>query len=84
MAARRCSLCAINWPTKAEYIDCPVCEEKTSRMYNADPLDEEEAASLRKHAEFDRYYERREAARSGETVDKDISKLLEEPPEFSP
>lgn len=57
MPARRCSICAINWPLTGEYKKCPACLEETSRIGNIRAIDDDEAQSLKNHFEFDRFYE---------------------------
>lgn len=38
MAARRCGICGVNWPTDfKEYDKCPSCGQKTSYMSDEDP-----------------------------------------------
>lgn len=56
MIARRCSICAIDWPDTDEFIDCPKCEVMT-RRFVATPMDLIAAKSLKKHVEFDAFYE---------------------------
>lgn len=64
MAARRCGQCGISWPDSWKlYSKCPQCEETTDRIQNADPLDDAEALSWKRHCEFGRYYEAREEAK---------------------
>lgn len=63
MAARRCTICANDYPSTNEYKTCPVCEERTSRFSNITPMPDDEARSIKLHAEFERYYEQRELAR---------------------
>lgn len=57
--ARRCSLCAIDWPDTKEYKVCPSCEDPdgTDRCRDVTPLDDDEARSLKLNYEFDRFYE---------------------------
>lgn len=67
MASNRCSICGINWPMRREYDPCPQCLTPIDRgSLNATPIDEEEAKSLKNHAEFERYYEEREERRRRE------------------
>lgn len=82
MAANRCSICGISWPMRSEYDPCPQCLDSTDRVGNATPISEAEAASLKNHAEFERYYKEREerrlqAARSGTLTEKDRDFLRE-------
>lgn len=56
--ARRCSFCSTDWPDKKIYKVCPECLEETSRLRDADPLEDDEAADRKLHAEFERFYER--------------------------
>ena len=68
MSARRCSFCAINWPPTSEYKVCPICEGENSPFFNATPLDADDAAQMKRHAEFERYYtERNRLKVSGRT-----------------
>lgn len=55
--ARRCSLCSYDWPDERDYKVCPSCGEKTDRCRDVTPMDEEEAASLKSHFDFERFYE---------------------------
>lgn len=57
--ARRCSLCAINWPDTDDYKMCPECldEDGTDRCRDVKPLSLDEAWSKKMHAEFERFYE---------------------------
>lgn len=60
--ARRCALGCETWPDELLYKKCPVCGEETGRFSNADGyeiVDEETALSLKAHAEFEEFYERR-------------------------
>lgn len=56
MAASRCSVCAIDWPC-AFHNGCAVCLGPTSYIGSADPIDVDQATSLKAHAEFDRWVE---------------------------
>jgi len=53
----RCSPCGINWPRIADFCKCPECGGDTSVM-NSTPLPLAEAYSLKRHAEFERYFEK--------------------------
>ena len=71
--AIRCTVCAVDWPPDPRLFDlsralvpadketlpCPVCETLCSMAANLDPIDWHEAWSLKNHADFDRYYEKR-------------------------
>lgn len=61
--ARRCSMCAIDWPDTKEYKICPSCldEDGTDRCRDVTPLDDDDARSKRLHFEFERYYEEYDA-----------------------
>lgn len=37
MAARRCSIDGVNYPTNGEFYTCPICGEKTDFVSNAEP-----------------------------------------------
>jgi hypothetical protein len=54
--ARLCDKACQPWPDLDEYETCPVCQGPTRIHAGAKSLPEDTAASLRKHAEFDRYY----------------------------
>lgn len=56
--ARRCSMCAVNWPDASEFTYCPECGDDTSRIREIIPIPYEEAKSRRLHADFERYYEK--------------------------
>lgn len=60
---RRCTTCGVDWPNANRYGTCPECEGRTDPMSNGNPLDEETARSRALHAEFERYYAKREADR---------------------
>jgi hypothetical protein len=70
MAALRCSLCAVNWPADYSLFQyCPECGDpkdpdgrvKCSWMVSETPIDTKEARSRKRNADFERYYEQREA-----------------------
>lgn len=62
MNALRCSDCGIAWPADQElYGSCPVCEGETSEVAEQ-PMDAEIALSAKRHADFERFYQARQAA----------------------
>lgn len=59
-AARRCSMCDINWPDHKDYAVCPQCQSHTSPMMRKPQgpvLSEAEAKSKAAHMKFERYLE---------------------------
>lgn len=54
MPARRCSLCGLNWPAKAQ-LHCPVCEGDLHYMSNETAMSAEESRRLRAYSEFQRW-----------------------------
>lgn len=63
MKSLRCSNCSTWWPPEPEhYGACPQCHGKTWDS-TADPMDADEARSLRLHLEFDLFCSRRDAER---------------------
>jgi hypothetical protein len=68
---RRCGIGCESWPDDDEYAVCPRCGEETERYRNLNPLDEDEARSIKLHLEFEEFYEARCAER-GVTVDGEL------------
>jgi hypothetical protein len=62
MASFRCSSCKRYWPHEPTYRLCPDCQVPTSSSGSGDPIDSAEAASLRNHILFDKFYAARELA----------------------
>lgn len=66
MPALRCTFCANDYPVHSDYEICPICEEPTNGFRNIKAMPNEEARSIKNHADFERYYEehsrRRKAA----------------------
>lgn len=56
---RRCPRGCATWPDEDEFATCPKCHRRTRRYRGAHPLSSDEAVSLVKHIEFDRYYDER-------------------------
>lgn len=55
---RRCSICSLNWPDKeADFKQCPICLEETSKVSNVDAMPDDEARSLKAQADFERFYD---------------------------
>jgi hypothetical protein len=71
-----------NWPNTKEYKQCPICGEPTKlTMGNAaTPLSEEDARSIRLHAEFDEFYETQWTPNEDE-LDPDLLERIEAWPE---
>lgn len=60
MPARRCSIGCESWPDEDLFIRCTICGEATTRISNAQPtIDREAAVSAKLHELFDAFYERR-------------------------
>lgn len=76
MAAFRCSRCGVDWPQAPSYRECPSCGEKTDLLSNAKPLPLAEAASKKKHLEFERFCEARDQqrARAGELSPEEVGR----------
>jgi hypothetical protein len=55
MSALRCAACKINWPNRHDYVKCPVCQKHTLNAWLGTPIGDEEAHSLKCHAEFERW-----------------------------
>lgn len=64
MPARRCSICAINWPLAAEFSKCPACGEPADPIANDEHEFEDlaDARSAAKRFKFERFYAEREAS----------------------
>jgi hypothetical protein len=45
-SSRRCSICAIEWPTDDEFKTCPLCEEDTWRHREGKPISKQEVEEL--------------------------------------
>lgn len=57
-SAMRCPVCLTSWPPELEgeeVTECFECGEQTNPMYKAVPIDEREALSRKRHAQFERY-----------------------------
>jgi hypothetical protein len=64
MPCRVCPRCRTRWPNEEDrYGTCPECHEVTAYRSSWDAIDLEEAEGRRKHAEFERYYRLRDAAK---------------------
>lgn len=59
MSAKRCTICAINWPDMVAYARCPKCDEPTRFNSSEEPLTPEQAQYKRKEIEFDKFYKER-------------------------
>lgn len=59
---RRCDCGCQTWPDDKAYETCPICEQKTSKFSNLQPLGRAEALSIVRHMEFERYYAKHCAA----------------------
>lgn len=65
---RRCDLCGIDWPcTSPDYLKCPACGEDTHQITgNCNPLDFQEARSMKRRYEFERFAQKGEYERWAE------------------
>jgi hypothetical protein len=70
VSAYRCNPCSTNWPASVKVADvtetfnpCPECDGKTDFLSNATPIEDTEAISRKRHADFERWYADREAKR---------------------
>jgi hypothetical protein len=68
---RRCSLGCESWPNQELYAKCPYCGEETKAYTGLSPLTEDEAASILRRQEFERYYARY-CALNGQSVEGDL------------
>lgn len=62
---RRCELGCESWPDSNEYAVCPRCGGETTRFSNLQPLSEAEARSIKRHIEFNAYYEHQHCLQRG-------------------
>lgn len=77
MSALRCPQCLTNWPATAikteketiTFQPCPECGVPTSFMTNAEPLDDDEATSRQRHADFEKFYAEHAAKQFNEELD---------------
>jgi hypothetical protein len=56
---RRCDLGCESWPDADEFSKCLRCGGPTTRYSNLQPLSLAEARSIKRHVEFERFYEDR-------------------------
>lgn len=49
--SRCCKYCELYFPDDGEWLECPCCREPTHESFHA-PMTSEEAASLKRHADF--------------------------------
>lgn len=61
-SAYHCSQCGTNWPLDPVYARCPECACATGQI-SVQPIPDTEADSRRKHAEFEAFWEKWDAAR---------------------
>lgn len=54
----RCSIHGYDFPPREEFTVCPECGEETRPFFRADPMTDEEANSIKSHADFEAYLER--------------------------
>lgn len=68
--ALRCSMCGIDWPNNDLYDICPVCQDEdgTDPCNDGNPLSAKEALSMKRHAEFERFYDEWDATRPAERL----------------
>lgn len=87
MGAKRCSICALNWPSHHDYSTCASCGGHTSYVGNEDPMTDDEAKFKKKEIEFEERYKQRgereptgkeaaEAARAIEKAERQQAELL--------
>ncbi len=76
MSTYRCTACAVNWPYAKAYRNCVQCKDVCTPISNDEPIDFDDAESLRKTAEFERFYARREAKKLLEAA-AEIARLPE-------
>lgn len=72
---RRCSSGCATWPDDDEYSVCPGCGEATQRFRGLTPLNREDAAARRLHAEFEYYYENEHVADTTPLTDDELRKM---------
>jgi hypothetical protein len=70
MTVFRCGDCGISWPPHKDYRKCPACEQRTVERVKGTALPLNEARTLARKAEFERYYAKHDAARKGPTPDE--------------
>lgn len=80
---RRCDNGCESWPDNEEFKVCPKCDEETKRFSNLQPLDLDEARSIKAHIDFDAYYERR-CARLGVPVEGPLPEKHNSPSDTRP
>lgn len=59
MGTRRCSICALNWPTGTDYNKCPKCAGDTSYINNEDSMTLAEAKRKKDEIDFEAHYAKR-------------------------
>jgi len=71
MPAKRCSLCATNWPLSYHYAVCPTCQERTDVVTNATAISTQEAKRMVSEIKFAKFYaEKWEPERTGPDPDE--------------
>jgi hypothetical protein len=73
---RRCDTGCESWPPDSEFVRCPQCGEPTTVYNNLQPLDLDEAISIKRHLDFEAKYERHCEA-LGQGVDGPLSAAAE-------
>ena len=76
MSGLRCPQCLVNWPHSIkdgdqiiQFATCPECDSKTDYTCG-DPMDDDEALSRKRHADFEKYYVERSAKHIGDELDQ--------------
>ncbi len=74
-AARRCSMCDINWPSHDDYERCPNCNQHTSPMMKAKGpiMSEAEAKSKAAYMRFENYIENESEEERRERQERDAN-----------
>lgn len=54
---QRCETCAVDWPITDDFEICPDCQQPTEASAGLEPMDIETAQSLKRHFDFERYYD---------------------------
>ena len=64
VASLHCNRCELDWPVDYDnFTACPECEGRTWWMCAGAPMSAEKAISMKRHADFNRFYKARELKR---------------------
>lgn len=77
-SSRRCPACKVDWPNDQEYARCPECLRVTFVM-PCQSIALAVARSRKAHADFERFYQEREAERVPARVDELIAQATAVP-----